>query len=438
MSNLIAVIGKPISHSRSPELHNPALKAVNSSAIYGRLCVSSVREALDNAQSLGLVGLNVTAPFKEEAYGLVDVTTTEANLIKAVNTIEIKDNVKIGHNTDLYGIIESFRNAGCSVTGRKVLVIGAGGAARAAVAAFKSSECQVFIVNRTLAKAELLAEEMKCRAVALNSDEFVRLMQSIELIVNTASTADRIIPVELLSSRMVILESQYSKGTALLNDAKRQGCKIIDGFSWLLFQGEAAFKIFNGTTPDLSLMREGVKGASHITPSNIALIGMMGSGKTTVAKELAENSNRKLLEIDQLIEERSGKTISQIFKEDGEKAFRGLESEILEEALTLENIIVSCGGGAVLSPQNRSRLAERAFTVLLWASAENLLERIKHETHRPILATTDPHSKIIEVLNERRERYLASADIIVPTDNQLPRAIAQRIIYEFSHVAGIK
>ena len=161
---------------------------------------------------------------------------------------------------------------------------------------------------------------------------------------------------------------------------------------------------------------------------NITLIGMMGSGKTTVAKELATKlSDFRLVDIDAEIEKSSGKKISDIFLKYGESRFREMESAKIRTFLRNENQIISAGGGAFENPDNRRLFLENSTVFFLKASAETIYERIKNESHRPLLKKNFSVEKISNILSLREKNY-AKAHYIIDTDGKSPYNIVEEIL----------
>ena len=150
--------------------------------------------------------------------------------------------------------------------------------------------------------------------------------------------------------------------------------------------------------------------------TNIALIGFMGTGKTAVGKALAEKLKRKFVELDWLIERKAGKSIPDIFQQDGEIAFRALEIEVTKKAAQGSRQVIACGGGMVLNKLNVDRLRETSRMVYLKASPRKIIERTSADTNeRPLLDVPDPAQRIRELLDFRRPFYERSADMTVNT-----------------------
>jgi len=163
--------------------------------------------------------------------------------------------------------------------------------------------------------------------------------------------------------------------------------------------------------------------------TNIALIGFMGTGKTSVGRALAIRLEKKFVRTDDLIVERAGKTIPEIFEEDGESRFRELEIEIAKEVSEKKDVVIDCGGGIVLNKINVDRLRKNARIILLTASPEVILERISTDgEQRPLLNTPDKPKRIAELLHLREPYYKGSADFEIDTSSLNVDEVIEKII----------
>ena len=163
--------------------------------------------------------------------------------------------------------------------------------------------------------------------------------------------------------------------------------------------------------------------------TNIALIGFMGSGKSTVGKRLARRLGREFVELDRLIEQRAGKVIPEIFRERGEEGFRALEEEIIKEVSeAARDAVIACGGGAILRQSNIDRLKESSNIVYLEAETATLQDRLAYSRNRPLLNRPDRELTIEELHNNRRPLYEAAADITIKTGRRPFAAVVSEII----------
>lgn len=161
---------------------------------------------------------------------------------------------------------------------------------------------------------------------------------------------------------------------------------------------------------------------------NILLIGFMGTGKSTVSARLKKELDMKEVDTDMLIEKRQGMTISDIFAQKGEEAFRNMETELLKELKSERNLIISCGGGMALRDENAAVMKEAGTVVWLTAEPETILERVKHDDSRPLLRGNKNVEFIGNLLEQRYSKYKAAADAAVATDHRTVKDICGEII----------
>jgi shikimate kinase len=163
---------------------------------------------------------------------------------------------------------------------------------------------------------------------------------------------------------------------------------------------------------------------------NLALIGFMGTGKTSVGRLVAESLHFDYLDTDEMIQSGTGRVISDIFKTDGEPAFRALEEKVVAELATRKKTVIATGGGLPTNPQNLASLKTHALVVCLWASPEKIWERVKNQSHRPLLHDENPQAKIRELL-AAREPFYKQADVLLNTELRSVREVAQQIVLQF-------
>lgn len=427
MGKIFAVIGNPVLHSMSPQMHSHALREMKIDAIYIRLAAETKEEALRLAKEIGISGFSVTTPFKTIIENM-DENDESARKAGAVNTVLFKDGKTIGYNTDWYGVVGPLLANDVQIRNQKAIVLGAGGAARAAVYGLQKEGAKIVIANRTVEKAQRLAEEFGSEYCSL--DELPQHVHGCRILAGCISTAGRIIPKELLREDMAIVDAYYTKETALAKDGREAGAAVFDGREWLVYQGMKSFELFTGIKAPEKILRQGVR--KREKKANIALIGAMGSGKNTVARSF---NGMEVFDVDKEIEKSSG-PITKIFEEKGEQAFRDLESKELEKISGKTNTVISCGGGAILRDENRKLLNENAIVVWLWAAPETLIKRIPKDGTRPLLNTDDPEKRIRELLAQRKAAYAETCDMIISTGGKKPEDIAKRISYEIDYAFG--
>jgi shikimate dehydrogenase len=273
---VVGIIGHPVGHSLSPAIHNAAFAELGLDWVYVALPVDprDVGAAVQGLRALGLRGANVTVPHKEAVVPHLDRLEGDASVLQAVNTIVVRDGALIGLNTDVEGVRAAVGGAcGESLRGAEGLMLGAGGAARAAALALARLGVRLTVANRTAAAAERLAALISaavpgavCRPVPLEAlDE--RLVARQTLVVNATSLglggAGKV-PAPLadtLTTRHVVFDVVYAEGgTVFLREARARGARTIDGLEMLLHQAAAAFEVWTGRPAPLRAMREAVDG----------------------------------------------------------------------------------------------------------------------------------------------------------------------------------
>lgn len=163
---------------------------------------------------------------------------------------------------------------------------------------------------------------------------------------------------------------------------------------------------------------------------NLALIGFMGAGKTATGRLVADQLQFAFVDTDEMIQERTGRSIADIFAAQGEAVFRELERSVVEELTGRSRTVISTGGGLPANPANLAALRSHALVVCLWASPEKIWERVRNQSHRPLLHGPDPQQKIRELL-ERRAPFYRQADVLINTDQRSAREVAQQVLLQF-------
>lgn len=163
---------------------------------------------------------------------------------------------------------------------------------------------------------------------------------------------------------------------------------------------------------------------------NLALIGFMGTGKTSAGRLVAEYLHFDFLDTDELIQARTGRTIADIFAANGEAAFRALERDVVGELAARTNTVISTGGGLPANPANLADLKTHALVVCLWASPEKIWERVRNQSHRPLLHDPHPQAKIRDLL-ELRAPFYRQADVLINTDLRAAREVAHQVVLQF-------
>ena len=265
---LFGVLGDPISHSLSPVMHNAAFRALGMECEYHAFRVSpdNLESAIKGAEALGFGGLNLTIPLKEKALEIVKPTDMAQN-IGAVNTVDFKEGI-VGHNTDGIGAKMALTGRGIDVSGKNVLVLGAGGAARAIAFQLAKEGASVTIANRTVKRAEALAHDVGAvgDVRASGFDALKELIQHSDVLINSTSvgmspkTKDTLVTSDMMHPDLSVFDIVYNPlKTRLLEEAEKAGATTIDGVMMLVYQGAEAFKIWTGVSPPINVMEKAVR-----------------------------------------------------------------------------------------------------------------------------------------------------------------------------------
>ncbi len=250
------VIGNPIEHSLSPKLHNHWIKTNNLEAVYDKkeLDISELGNFIKELEEKKIDGINVTVPFKNSVIPFLDKLSDEANRTQSVNTIYLRDGIVIGHNTDIEGFELALKNTNYDVSGKKVLILGAGGVSPSIVLALSNmSAKKIFISNRTQKKAENLKK-------TFNEIEIVKWgsIPDFDMIINATSLGlknDENINLDYskISPEKFFYDVIYNPSeTNFLKSAKKNGNKIENGKKMFIFQAQASFKIWNKFEPKVN------------------------------------------------------------------------------------------------------------------------------------------------------------------------------------------
>ncbi len=163
---------------------------------------------------------------------------------------------------------------------------------------------------------------------------------------------------------------------------------------------------------------------------NLILVGMMGSGKTTMGRTLSKHLGKTFVDSDEEIQKRTGVMIPHIFDIEGEAGFRQRESGVIRDLAGRDNMVLATGGGAVLAEQNRAMLQQNGIVVYLKANVHDLWQRTRHDRNRPLLQTPDPHAKLTELFRQRDPLYRQVADIVVQSGKQSAHALMLHLVDE--------
>ena len=255
---LYGIIGDPVSHSLSPAMHNAAFAASNTDAVYLPFPAPDIAAAVTGIRGLGIQGVSVTIPHKESVMPLLDAIDPVAVKIGAVNTIVNSYGSLTGLNTDWLGATRALEDK-INLGGKKAVILGAGGSARAIGFGLLEKGAGVTLCSRTESRGRGLADELGCPWISLAESE--RL--SGEILINATSVGmvphieNTPVSEELVSRFRVVMDIVYAPmKTRLLQGAENEGCAIINGLEMLLYQGVAQFELWTGQTAPVAIMRE--------------------------------------------------------------------------------------------------------------------------------------------------------------------------------------
>ncbi|MFA6016911.1 MAG: shikimate dehydrogenase [Patescibacteria group bacterium] len=261
-TKICLIIGDPVAHSLSPAMHNAGFDALGIGNKYvflgAKVKVEDVGIAVQAMRKMGIHGLTCTIPHKIEVMKYLDEIDEVAKKIGAVNTVLNQNGKFIGFNTDWLGVVTPLEKI-IDLSKRKVLVLGAGGAARAAIFGLSKRKAKVTIFNRTKEKAILLAKEFNCEATDLIKKSDI---SNFDIIINTTSVGmkpreiETPITVEYLTRNQIVFDIVYVPyETKLLIEAKKRGAMVVHGIEMLLYQGTAQFEIYTGQKAPEKVMR---------------------------------------------------------------------------------------------------------------------------------------------------------------------------------------
>ncbi len=405
------LLGKKLTHSYSPQIHNALCDYEY------QLYEKTPEEVATFLKNNSLDGMNVTIPYKKNAFEACDVLSETAQKLRNVNTILRLDNdLLYGHNTDYFGFSYMLQKSRIPVKGKKVLVLGSGGASLTVQVVLKDLEAgTVVVISRS-------GED--------NYDNLDRHADA-EVIVNTTPVGmypnNGVSPIDLsLFPRLIgVLDLIYNPcKTAFLLQAEALGIPCINGLSMLVAQAKESAELFKGEKiVDTEIERVLAEMKSKM--ENIILVGMPGCGKTTVAKKIAQKVNRPFYDSDALIIENAGCTIPEIFESSGEETFRRYETDALEQLCKQSGCIIATGGGCITQERNWNILHQNGIVIWLTRDVDALATN-----GRPLSKEKNLH----EMYKIRKPLYEQFADFKVPLLSN-PDETAEKILelcYEHS------
>ncbi len=364
----VGLLGEHLTHSYSPPIH----KALVGERYTYELFEHAPKDVEAFIRGHEWDALNVTIPYKQVVIPFLDEISDEAADIGAVNTItRLPDGRLRGDNTDYFGFARTIAASGVDVHEKKALVLGNGGAATTAVAVLRDLGAQVVVLARSHEVVGGITPEPFSAAYGEHANATVAV-NCTPVGMYPRLVGEAPIDLERLPEMRAVFDMVYNPArTALLQAADAQGIPGFNGLCMLVAQAKRAAELFLGEElPDTAIDPIIEKIARET--GNIILVGMPGCGKSTIAALLAERLDRPLLDTDEMVTAVAGRSIPEIFKSDGEEAFRLLEAEAVREAGMRSGCIIATGGGVVTREQNYAPLSQNGQIVFLHRDLDRL------------------------------------------------------------------
>lgn len=395
------LIGGKLGHSYSPQIHSHL-------GDYSYVLIEKQPEELEELLRSGTYdGFNVTIPYKSTVIPYCDELSDVAARLRSVNTIvRREDGTLIGHNTDYFGFETMLLRSGIDICGKKALVLGSGGTSKTAVAVLQDKGAEVIVISRS----------------GQNNYENLHLHADTSLIVNTTpvgmypNTGVAPVSLDIFPHLEGVLDVIYNPArTELLQMAEKRGIVAMNGLLMLVAQAKESAEWFVGQ----SIADDKINAIHALLArqmENIILIGMPGSGKSTIGKLLAEKTGKKFVDADAVVVEKAGCTIPDIFANQGEAGFRALETQVLSELGKSSGLVIATGGGCVTREENYPLLHQngRIFCI------ERDLDKLATDG-RPLSQVT----KMEEMYRIRKPLYAQFADYLVSNNGTPERTVEQ-------------
>lgn len=400
------LLGRKLSHSYSPMIHN----------LLGNENYELIEKEPDEIQhflaSKDFRGLNVTIPYKKTVCSLCDELTPIAKKLGAVNTVLRKiDGTLLGHNTDYFGFKTMLERSKLNIARKKVLVLGSGGVSNTVKYVLEEMFARVVIISRT----------------GENNYSNLHLHKDAAIIVNTTPVGmfpnNGQSPIDLEQFPLVeaVFDLIYNPlRTQLLLQALQRHIIAENGLWMLVAQAAESHCMFTGAALDMDRIEQ-VYQAVHRNIRNIILIGMPGSGKSTIGYKLSQILSKPFTDTDDTVVQLAGKTITDIFLNNGEIEFRKLETQAISHAGKLSGHVIATGGGCVTQPENYCKLSQNG--TIYWLQRDLIKLAC---ANRPLMRSTTAET----LYTERKESYAVWADHIIDNNNTLDEAIAQILSME--------
>lgn len=399
------LLGRKLGHSYSPQIHE----------FLGSYSYDLFEKEPEDVGNFVLNGdyaaMNVTIPYKKDVIPYLDELSPTAVKMESVNTVVRRpDGTLFGHNTDYYGFTSMVKRSGITVYGKKVLVLGSGGTSNTAVRALTDLGACVVIISRS----------------GENNYSNLHLHADAAVIVNTTPVGmypkTGISPIGLgrFPKLEGVLDVIYNPArTQLLLDAEKLGLPNENGLWMLVAQAKEAAEYFTGSQIDDSII-EKIHRKLSAQMQNIVLIGMPGCGKSTIARALAAQLGRTAVDADEEIVRLAGKSIPEIFAQDGEAVFRSWETQALEALGKQSGLVIATGGGCVTQERNYPLLHQNG--TLFWLQRD--LSTLPTEG-RPLSQS----SKLETMYAQRKAMYQSFADYVIDNNGTPEQTVKSILTY---------
>ena len=393
------LIGEHLGHSFSKQIQTRIAEIENVKDYDYQLVELDKEEFKEFMEKKDFKGINVTIPYKKDVIPYLDEMDESAKAIGAVNTIINVDGKLKGYNTDFGGFLYMVKAHNVHMEGKKVLIIGNGGACAAVKAVCKHENAKdIVIVSRSANRG------------AIGYDEMYTSHLDADIVVNTSpvgmfpNIANAPIDVSWFHKLECVLDVVYNPIlTRLCFEAQEADIKRVIGLEMLIAQAKYTFEIFENMSFDDSIIDE-IKKEMLKDRCNIVLIGMPSAGKTTIGKMLEEKLGKEFFDLDDMIIAKAGKSIPEIFQESGEAGFRAIETEVAIEASKMNNKIIATGGGVVKHKVNMDFFRLNGITIFIDRDIDKL---ISSDPNRPLSSSKQALQQMYKERYPLYQKYAA-------------------------------
>lgn len=410
-------IGEHLPHSFSKEIHE---RIEDYDYCLKELTPDEVGPFL---QERKFKSINVTIPYKQTVIPYLDEISETAKAIGAVNTIVNRDGKLYGYNTDFGGMQALIQRMNFNFAGKKVVILGTGGTSKTA-----------FAVAESFGAAQIIKASRSGKAGALSYPDIYKYHSDADFLINTTPCGmfpnSEEIPVDLekFSGLQGVLDVIYNPlRSCLVLKAQKMGIPARGGLYMLVAQAVLAAELFTGKTyaPDLI---DKIYHDIHPRKQNIVLVGMPCCGKSTISKILADDLGMGWIDTDDVVVEKTGMQISDIFGRYGEDYFRARETDVIRELASMNGCVIATGGGTILRQENIEALHRNGRVYFV----DRPLEQLIPTMDRPLC---DSEEKVHRIYAQRYERYCCVADVVVSSKGDA-RKVADKIKALHIHKGG--